>query len=148
LTLVEKPRPLGVTALAVLTAVGGGASILLGASFLSAAADLIKMLIQYDPTYATTGADVLTLSIQILAGFFIVVGVVALLDSFGLWRGMGWAWWMSVILAALGILSSVLIVPIGLVSLAIELIILYYLMRPSVRNYFKAEAAELRMSTA
>ena len=85
---------------------------------------------------------------HLLRGIFPVIGavliVVALLDAvlaYGLWTGRGWAWILSLILAALGILFSLVSLVFrggvgGFLTLIIDLIIVYYLTRPNVKAFF------------
>jgi uncharacterized membrane protein (DUF2068 family) len=148
LTYAKKPRPLGITALAILDAVGAAVSVLLGFSLLSDMQAYIQMLINIDSSYASMGTDVLALAVQLVSAFFIVIGLLVLLNAYGLWKGKSWAWWMSLILSLLGALSSVFILPTGVVSLAIELLILYYLTRGQVRDYFRPVAESLPTASA
>jgi len=75
-----------------------------------------------------------------LGAFFIVIGILALLVGWGLWAGKGWAWWLTVILQALGIVSSLASLALGdptaIASLIIAAIILYYFFKPHVKAYF------------
>ncbi|MGA1974640.1 MAG: hypothetical protein ABSG92_03305 [Conexivisphaerales archaeon] len=148
MTFAPKVRPLGITVLSILGAVGAVLSVLLGAALVISTPDLISMLIKLDPSYSTVGNDVLALSIQIVAAFFVVVGLVALLNGYGLWKGKAWAWWITVSLALLGAFSSIFILPMGAVSLGIELLIIYYMLRPSVRLYFRPQAETLPLTSA
>lgn len=101
------------------------------------------MLVNIDSSCASIGTDFLALAVQLFSAFFIVIGLLALLSAYGLWNGKSWASWMSIILSLLGALTSVFILPAGAVSLAIELLILYYLTRGQVRDYFKPVAESL-----
>jgi uncharacterized membrane protein (DUF2068 family) len=139
----RKARPLGVTALAILDSVGAAASVLLGFSLLSNMQSYIQLLLNVDSSYASMGTDVLALAVQLVAGFFIVIGLMVLLNAYGLWKGKSWAWWMSVALGILGAMSSVFLLPTGAISLAIELAILYYLTRGQIRDYFRPVAESL-----
>jgi hypothetical protein len=74
------------------------------------------------------------------------VGLVAfaLMDfllAYGLWRGKGWAWSVSLVFAVLGIILSVFALfvrpEVGeLLSLIIDLVIVYYLIQPRVQAFF------------
>jgi len=88
-----------------------------------------------------------------LGGLFPIIGVVliiiALLDlgfAWGLWNGKGWAWILSLIFAALGILFSLLSLARGglgsILILLIDIVILYYLTRPNVRAFFGEAKAQ------
>jgi uncharacterized membrane protein (DUF2068 family) len=148
LTYAKKPRPLSITALAILDVVGAAVSVLLGFSLLSDMQAYIQMLINFDSSYASMGTDVLALAVQLVSAFVTVTGLLALLDAYGLCKGKSWAWWMSLLLSLMGALLSVFILPTGMVSLAIELLILYYLTRGQVRDYFKPVAESLTTASA
>jgi hypothetical protein len=143
----EKVRPLGVVALSFVDALGGALSIVLGLSFLLSSKDLVA-IVQQDPSFANLGTDVLMSGIELLAGFFVVVGALAILNAYGLWKGKNWAWWMALMLALIGAFSSAFAFPLGIVSLAVELLIAYYLTRRTVRDYFRPVAETLPKSMA
>ena len=73
----------------------------------------------------------------------VVVVVIALLYlglAWGLWSGKGWAWMVSLILAGLGIIVSLISLAGGgfasLIVLILDAIIIYYLLTPHVRAFF------------
>jgi uncharacterized membrane protein (DUF2068 family) len=71
----------------------------------------------------------------------LVFASIAFILSYGLWNGKGWAWIAALIFALLGIVLSVLSLflrpGIGeLISLIIDLLIVYYLMQPRVQAHF------------
>jgi uncharacterized membrane protein (DUF2068 family) len=74
----------------------------------------------------------------------IVLFVVAAIDfllAFGLWNGFSWAWGATLVFAILGIafaVFSLFLRPgIGeILSLIINLLVVYYLMQPRVHTYF------------
>ena len=148
MTYEKKPRPLGITALAILDSVGATVFVFLGFSLLSDTQSYIKMLLNVDSSYASMGTDVLSLAVQLVAAFFIVIGVLVLLNAYGLWKGKSWAWWMSLAFALLGSLSSVFLLPTGLVGLVVEATILCYLTRRQIRDYFRPVVESLPTTTA
>ncbi len=121
-------RPLGVTILAVLGVIGGVAFLALAAFFAALA-----------PTFAgEMEASMPFLSLLFALGsiVFVVIGIVQIVISYGLWKGATWAWWIYIILLALGIVSSLLSLPHGVIGIVINGIIIYYLTRPHVKEYF------------
>jgi len=125
-------RPFGITLLAllhvlqaILFLVGGIALIALGAligrgffgvhRLLSGAASLIGVVV-------------------------VVVGLLYFGLAWGLWSGKGWAWTVSLLLAALGIIVSLISLLGGgvgaLIVLILDAIIIYYLLTPRVRTFF------------
>jgi len=122
------PRPLGVTVVAILQILGGVLFILGGAA-LAALPQLVELPL---PGFGLLFGG--------LGAFLIVIGILALLVGWGLWAGKGWAWWLTVILQALGIVSSLASLALGdptaIASLIIAAIILYYFFKPHVKAYF------------
>lgn len=124
----EQPRParpLGVTIVAVLQFLGGALLILAGA-VLAALPQLLAPGLGY--LFGGLGA------------FVMIIGALALIIGWGLWTGKSWAWWLTVILEALGLVFSLLSLalgdPTGIVSLIIAAIILYYFFKPHVKAFF------------
>ena len=70
----------------------------------------------------------------------IVIGLLYLGLAWGLWSGKGWAWVISLILAGLGIVVSLISLAGGgfgaLFVLILDAIIMYYLLTPHVRTFF------------
>ncbi len=121
-------RPLGVTILAVLGVIGGVAFLALAAFFAALA-----------PMFAgEMEASMPFLSLLFALGsiVFVVIGIVQIVISYGLWKGASWAWWIYIILLALGIVSSLLSLPQGVIGIVINGILIYYLTRPHVKEYF------------
>ena len=127
-------RPLGVTVIAALALLGGAleilggiVAILLGASFGAMAG------------YKGMGAFGAALGTAV-GGSLLIGGIITLAIGWGLWNGKGWAWWLAVILAGLGVLGSLLGLlsapVISIVYLVIELVILWYFFKPHVKDYF------------
>jgi uncharacterized membrane protein (DUF2068 family) len=90
-------------------------------------------------------------------GLLSIIGVVLLIlavlyvgFAWGLWNGKGWAWILSLVLAAIGVLIAILSLIRGglgsILVLLIDVIILYYLTQPNVKAFFgEAEQASLSM---
>lgn len=122
-------RPLGVTILAILGIISGILTIIF--------AGMLVALFSVIPISKLE--DLGTLFSLILASgstFLVIMGIVTLVISYGLWKGASWAWWIYVILLALGIVSSLLSLPEGIIGIVINGIIIYYMTRPHVKNYF------------
>ena len=70
----------------------------------------------------------------------VVLGLLYLGLAWGLWSGKGWAWTLSLILAALGIIISLISLLRGglgaLIVLILDIMIIYYLLTPRVRTFF------------
>lgn len=78
--------------------------------------------------------------VSLIGVVVVVVGVLYLGLAWGLWSGRGWAWTISLILAVLGIIVSVVFLARGglgtLVVLILDAVIVYYLFTPNVRAFF------------
>jgi len=123
-------RPLGVTLIAILSAIGGVFGLLAALALLGAGAAVST----------ATGLGGLTF----VAGVIILAyAVLSLVLAYGFWNLKPWAWPLGVGVQALGVVQSVLQFMndgsnvVGLVfSLAIAGIILWYLFQPHVKAAF------------
>lgn len=123
-------RPLGVTILAVLTIIFGLIGFLGGILLVvvfAAAASLIPA------EYQAVAALLLALGALVT-----VISLLAMIAGVGLLRLRGWAWWLTMIVGILSIVSSIgtfILYPIGIpYSIVLWIIILAYLV--SVRRHF------------
>lgn len=165
-------RPLGVTIIAILAIIAGillvfgGLSLLtLGAFFAAFPADnmISEQQQQQFQLDIQNQAELENLS-QFLGSIGIIIGAIVLavgigylVVSYGLLKGMGWAWTIAVILTIIAIVIQIIsVVSASLVSasyfsdlnalvsgiiahiigIAINGVILYYLYRPNVKAYF------------
>ncbi len=141
--LVGKNRPTGVTVLAVLEILLGLGGILVGLILAVMSAFLGSLL----GGFGATGTDGVTFSAglfgdlfaavgAIIGGIIIVIGLVNFAIAYGLLKGLGWAWILSLIFAILSIVFGILMFPIGIVAIIIDALIIYYLTRRSVKEFF------------
>jgi hypothetical protein len=119
-----KVRPLGVTILVILSALGGIMAILGGMAIMGVSALASEI--------GALGAAI--------GGITLIMGLIQLVIAWGLWTGKGWAWLLGLIFGVLGILMALASMVGGnfssLVSLAINAIIVYYLYTPPVKAFF------------
>jgi len=112
-------RPLGVTIIAILTAIGG-------------------------IVFLASGAVFLLIGIGII---FLVIGIAFLVVAYGLWRGKRWAWTVTLILSVIGIILAIASIAIGnvgaIVSIIIHGVVIYYLYRPNVKEFFGKQSSAL-----
>ena len=159
-----RTRPLGVTIIAILAIIGGILLIFGGLSLL--AFGVLFTAITFEDQQQLQPQEVAEL--QPLTQFFgsfgiaigaiiLAVGIGYLVVSYGLLKGKGWAWIVTVILTIIAIVTQVTsvisnsvlsqsftndlaaIVPgliAHIVGIAINGVILYYLYRPNVKAYF------------
>lgn len=92
------------------------------------------------PEMATTITNTIMTVVWITAGIGIAIGIACLLLAWGLFKAKGWAWTITVILAIISIIFSILGVGSGgfinIINIVISGIILYYLYRPAVKSFF------------
>ena len=74
------------------------------------------------------------------AGLLLVSAIFNFIVAYGYWNGFGWAWWGGLILAIIGAIGAILMMPLGVMTMALSLIIngliIYYLTQPYVQEYF------------
>jgi hypothetical protein len=164
-------RPTGVTIIAILTIIGGILLIFGGLSLLAFGAFFTTVPIQslttddqqLQPQQSQNVAELQALG-QFFGGIGIVIGSIVLavgigylVVSYGLLKGKGWAWIVTIILTIIAIITQVISViststltqslttdvaalVSGIIShiigIAINGIILYYLYRPNVKAFF------------
>jgi hypothetical protein len=77
-----------------------------------------------------------------IGGVLIAIGILSFIVAYGLLKGMGWAWTVTVILSIISIVLNAISIATagniigGIVSIIISGVILYYLNRPHVKAYF------------
>jgi uncharacterized membrane protein (DUF2068 family) len=146
-TSMEMPRrrPLGVSIIAILEAIEGIFFLVLAilalvaviAAANSAGATIVN-------GYTITGAVVSAVA-GVLAGVFLVVGLLSLLFAWGLWTLKRWAFWATVIIQVISLANSVIAFTqananIGAIVVGMILpivILLYFLFDSNVRAAFR-----------
>jgi hypothetical protein len=113
-----KQRPIGVTIIALLAILGGIAFLVSG-----------------------LGTLVLIPLIGIFLGSgLLILGLAYFLMAYGLWKGKGWAWTLTLILSGIGIIVGIGSIVVGNIGsifhIIINAIIIYYLYRPNVKAFF------------
>lgn len=115
---MQKNRPLGVTIIAILAVLGGIGSLISGFTVLA----------------------LIPLVGLILGGILIIIGLAYFAVAYGLWKGLNWAWTITLIVSAIGIivgLGSIAVGNIGaLFHVIVNAIVIYYLYRPNIKAYF------------
>jgi len=134
------PRPTGVAVLAILAAIGGilcliGA-VVLGILSTEMATFIESMMEQYGAGAIPGIGEFIETIVLAIAAVAAIIGILALIDAYGLWIGAGWAWWLTIILSILGIIGGILSLPGGIISIIIDILIIYYFTRPYVKEFF------------
>jgi hypothetical protein len=113
--LQARPRPTGVTVLAILSTISGIFSVLLGGLLLLAGAFLASVLL-------------------------VASGVVGFFLAFGYLDGSGWAWMLAIIFGTINIIGSTVEIAFGLTNNVLGMIFsgvtIVYLTRANVRGFF------------
>lgn len=136
---VGRHRPLGVTLIAVLTILSGiaffasGITAVAAVPFLSGATQMLLVGLS-----ATTGAA------------FLALGIAYFVMTYGLLKGKGWAWTVTLVLSCIGLavgFVSIVTGHIGSVfSIIISALIIYYIYRPNVKSFFGKTTTEAMAS--
>jgi hypothetical protein len=124
----SKGRPTGVTILAILEAIAGVYYLVTGfGDFV--ATSIIR-------TLAGSGipSDILPLISRSVGAVLFIFGLASLLLAWGLWTGKGWARMIALVIAILSIIAS--LISFHLIGVVIDGIIIYYLTRPNVKQFF------------
>ncbi len=130
-------RPLGVTILAVLSIIGGVFFLLIGIAATALGAVFASAIASSMPGFPAALAAIVGLAV-------IVIGVIDIIIGWGLWKGAGWAWWLTVIFSGLGAIFSLLSIIGGnvgsVIGLIINSVIVYYFLKPHVKAFFGVTA--------
>ena len=122
-------RPTGVTILAILEALlgllslGGGALALIGATYIGS-------------NLPSGVPEFFSGMVGVMGGILIIIGLLNFILSYGFWTGKGWSWTIGIIVTGLGLVINIVSLPNSIISLIINAIIIYYLTRPYVKQYF------------
>lgn len=160
----ERKRPTGVTIIAILMIIGGILT-LIGGIALVIVGPLISQYtvsetssIFEDNMYSNfTSADISSTSnvLSIFSGYLPIIGtglialaIVNFMVAWGLLKGKGWAWSISVIVTIISLVIGIIFVVLNgiagdipsiigeIVGIVINGIILWYLYTPNVKSYF------------
>ena len=125
-------RPMGITILAVLSAIGGVLGILGGIA-----------LVGLGGVAAAAGGGAALFGLGAIFGLLgLITGIAALAFAYGAWTLKPWAWPLGVAIAGINIALSVIGLVGGgdltsaVISIVIYGIILYYLFQPNIKALF------------
>ena len=126
----EKDRPLFVTIVAILYFIG--ALILIIGGILIALGTIAASAVSAEPIMGLTGAA--------MGAVCVVMGIIYLIIAGGLWNGWKIMWSLGVIFSALSALLGIVTILAsgfaGIVGILINLLILFYLFRSNVKEFF------------
>jgi hypothetical protein len=159
-----KSRPIGVTIIAILNIIGGAFMLVFGIGLITLGAilptlppsvfnqtdiqgNLTAEQLPIPPPAPSSSGSPMALQ-SFLGGLGIAFGavlvaiaIVSFVVAYGLLKGKGWAWTLAIILSIISIVWNAITLATaanfgGIISIIISGIILYYLFRPHVKEYF------------
>jgi hypothetical protein len=153
-----KSRPIGVTIIAILNIIGGVLMLVFGIGLITLGAVLPTLppsvfnQSQIEGNFTAgqvpipAGAPPMGLQ-SLLGGVGIAFGavlvalaIVSFIVAYGLLKGRGWAWTVTLILSIISIVWNAITIATGniggIISIIISAVIIYYLYRPHVKAYF------------
>jgi hypothetical protein len=155
-----KSRPLGVTIIAILNIIGGVIMLIFGIGLVILGAVLPSLppsvfnqsqiqgnLTAGQAPIPPSGAPPMALQ-SLFGGVGIAFGavlvalaIVSFIVAYGLLKGRGWAWTVTLILSIISIVWNAITIATaanfgGIISIIISAVIIYYLYRPHVKAYF------------
>jgi uncharacterized membrane protein (DUF2068 family) len=148
---LETNRPLGVTIIAILRIIGG-IILLLGGIGLVTIAPFVGQLNVNTTSSTTDNGTGINLSnnntsflffaafIGVIGSILIVLGIASFVVAWGLLKGKGWAWTVTIVITIISLVFNALSILSGnigaIVGIIIDGVIIYYLYRPNVKSYF------------
>ena len=126
---------LGGAALLVLSALLG-----LGGLDLIPEEELAEALQQMPWASMFTGVQIIALTTSFLTGIGLVLLILAVLGfimTWGLWTGKSWARTITMILAVISIVTGIFSLPGSIISILINIALIYYLRQPPIRAYYQ-----------
>jgi hypothetical protein len=135
----QQQRPTGITILAVLAIIGGVLGILGGCGVVAGGALIGAMGAQAGVGNVTAGGGLLSVyGIVILA-----IAVADIVFGIGAWTLKPWAWMLGLVLQGISVVVAIVSILAGwssigsqIIGLAVNAVIIYYLMTPDVKKAF------------
>jgi hypothetical protein len=132
-------RPTGVTIIAILNIIGGIIMLIGGIAAAAVGALLPSLPI---PESDLSGVPTMLLGAGAIAigVILIILGILGFVVAYGLLKGMGWAWTLTLVLAIISIVINAISIATGnfggIINIIISAVIVYYLYRPHVKAFF------------
>ena len=143
-------RPIGITILSLLFIIGGLFSIIVGASMFIAVKDIktfisqVKEQIKEFENEKIT-PEILETVIKVTSISMLGLGIISLIIGWGLWNLLSWARILAIIFLGFGVLSGLISFfaqPYFLIEVAINLFIIWYLMKSDIIRAFEKRSIE------
>jgi hypothetical protein len=143
LQVTPKSRPTGVTIIAILNIIGAIIMLLGGIVLLVAGAIIPSLPASTFEQGNVTGIPpyLIGTGAGSLGTILIAIGIVSFIVAYGLIKGLGWAWTLTVALSIISIVLNAISIAMGNIGGMVSIIIisgviLYYLYRQRVKAYF------------
>ena len=148
---MEKNRPFGVTITAILAIINGIVLVVGGAVTIYLVPTIITSELtsnlsnlsdenQVNPQFAPALSSAIITIVNIVSSVAIALGLAWFGLAWGLFTGKHWAWLITVILAVISVVFSIIAIVSGSITniftLVVNGVILYYMYRPYVKSYF------------
>ena len=130
-------RPLVVTLLIIIFAVGTTASLLAVIS-LSFPGSFLESIWQVNPPAQEALARIGGWSVLLMSLVFVSCSLTAI----GLWRALRWGYWLAIVMLTVNLAGNIINVLTGterraIIGVPIVLILLFYLLKNKTREYFR-----------
>ena len=152
-------RPIGVTIIAILAVISGIILLIGGIGLIGAGAlfSIASTNVSNNSNISQSLGPFVGIAFLVLGAVLLIIGIGYLIMSYGLLKGKGWAWTITIILTIIsiaiqiisGFINSIVTASITnhensiisgfggqIIGIAINIIILYYLYRPHVKAFF------------
>lgn len=132
---------MGITIIAILNIISGIVMLFAGVG-LAAASSLVPTISTIDPNASgqMALAGLVGGAGTVVGGILIALGIVSFIVAWGLLKGLGWAWIVTIILSVISLIMGVISLVSGnvgsIVNIVIAGVIIYYMYRPHVKAYF------------
>ena len=155
---METNRPVGVTIVAILRIIGGIILLLGGIGLVTIAPFVGQLNVNTTSSTSHNGVPVtpnstdINLSnnntsflffaafVGVIGSILIFLGIASFVVAWGLLKGKGWAWTVTIIITIISLVFNALSIVSGnigaIVGIVIDGVIIYYLYRPNVKSYF------------
>ena len=160
---MQKSRPLGVTIIAILTIIGGIFLILGGVSLIAVGSIVSLPAATTANSSPHAIPQIFGVILAAVGSVLLAIGIGYLIMFYGLLKGKGWAWTITIILLIIGVAIQIISTTTGsvfnasltssnsgsantnsvisgmiggIIGIAINLVVLYYLYRPRVKAFF------------
>ena len=109
----------------------GGLTLLVGLVLV-----LVGALLFFTPDSAFADVNLNIKAIDSLGAGALVLGIIFLVVAFAFLKGWTIAWYLGILIHGVDVILSLMMFPLGIVSMVLSLLIIYYLFRPHVKEFF------------